>query len=139
MISFSTIEIKFVLQNKLEVKNWVKSVLDQEGRKAGDLTYIFCSDEYLGIINKKYLKHNTLTDIITFDYSEGGKLSGDILISIERVKENAATFKISFEKELGRVMVHGILHLVGYKDKTKVDKEQMRKKEDFYLVSFPIL
>ena len=78
-------------------------------------------------------------DIITFDYSEGGKLSGDILISIERVKENAATFKISFEKELGRVMVHGILHLVGYKDKTKVDKEQMRKKEDFYLVSFPIL
>jgi rRNA maturation RNase YbeY len=139
MISFSTAEIEFNLKNKLKVKVWVKSILEAEKKKAGDITYIFCNDDYLGSMNEKYLKHDTLTDIITFDYSEKGILSGDIFISIERVKENADTFKSGFDAELGRVMAHGVLHLSGYKDKTADDKKEMRSKEDFYLSSFPNL
>ena len=137
MISFSTVETDYILKNKLKVKNWVKSILEIEGKKAGDITYVFCNDEYLLGMNEKYLKHNTLTDIITFDYSEKGKLSGDIFISIERVKENAGSFKTTLDQELGRVMAHGVLHLSGYKDKSPEDKKMMRSKEDFYLASFP--
>ena len=133
MISFSTVETAYNLKNKLKVRNWVKSILESEGKKVGDITYVFCNDEYLGSMNEKYLKHNTLTDIITFDYSEKGKLSGDIFISIERVKENAAGLKLSFMEELQRVMIHGVLHLMGYKDKTKAEKLQMRQKEDYSL------
>jgi len=139
MISFSNIEIKFVLQSKLEIRTWVKTVLEKEGKQVGDITYIFCSDEYLSLINKKYLNHSTYTDIITFDYSEEGKVSGDIMVSIERVRDNAKKYKIAFETELGRVMAHGLLHLAGYKDKTKGEKEIMTTKEDSYLASFPIL
>jgi probable rRNA maturation factor len=139
MISFSTAEIEFNLKNKLKVKAWVKYILEAEKKVAGDITYIFCNDDFLGSMNEKYLKHDTLTDIITFDYSEKGILSGDIFISIERVKENAESFKTGFDAELGRVMAHGVLHLSGYKDKTAADKKEMRSKEDFYLSSFPNL
>ena len=139
MLSFSTIENTYSLKNKLKVKSWVKSILEAEGKSAGDITYIFCNDEYLLGLNEKYLQHDTLTDIITFDYSEGGKLSGDVFISIERVKENAESYSTIFNKELGRVMAHGVLHLAGYKDKTAKDKKVMRSKEDLYLSSYPNL
>lgn len=139
MISFSTVETAYNLRNKLKVRNWIKAILETEGKSAGDITYVFCNDEYLGSMNEKYLKHNTLTDIITFDYSEKGKLSGDIFISIERVKENAGSFNTTLNQELGRVMAHGVLHLSGYKDKTPDDKKMMKSKEDFYLASFPNL
>ena len=137
MISFSSVDIAYNLKNKFKVKNWVKSILETEGKSAGDITYVFCNDEYLLGINEKYLKHDTLTDIITFDYSEKGKLSGDIFISIERVKENTGSFNTTLNQELGRVMAHGVLHLSGYKDKSPEDKKMMRSKEDFYLTSFP--
>lgn len=139
MISFTSVEINYILKNKLKVRSWVKSLLIQEGKTAGDITYIFCKDEYLGSMNTKYLNHHTLTDIITFDYSEKGKLSGDIFISVERVKENAANYNTTFNQEIGRVMAHGVLHLSGYKDKTAEDKTVMRSKEDHYLSTFPNL
>ncbi len=139
MISFSTVETNYNLKNKLKVKNWVKSILETESKSSGDITYVFCNDEYLLGMNEKYLKHDTLTDIITFDYSENGKLSGDIFISIERVIENSVSFNTTSNQELGRVMAHGILHLSGYKDKNPDDKRMMRSKEDFYLTSFPNL
>ena len=139
MISFSKFETTYNLKNKLKVRNWVKSILETERKQAGDITYVFCNDEYLGSMNEKYLKHNTLTDIITFDYSEKGKLSGDIFISIERVTENAGSFNTTLNQELGRVMAHGILHLSGNKDKTPEDKKMMRSKEDLYLSTFPNL
>ena len=139
MINFSALETTYNLMNKLKVRNWVKSILDTEGKVAGDITYVFCNDEYLGVMNEKYLKHKTLTDIITFDYSEKGRLSGDIFISIERVAENAGSFGTTLNQELGRVMAHGVLHLSGYKDKTPEDKKMMRGKEDIYLSTFPNL
>ena len=139
MISFSVAETNYNLKNKLKVRSWVKSILETEGKTAGEITYVFCNDEYLGGMNEKYLKHNTLTDIITFDYSEKGRLSGDIFISIERVAENAGSFGTTLNQELGRVMAHGVLHLSGYKDKTPEDKKMMRSKEDFYLATFPNL
>jgi rRNA maturation RNase YbeY len=137
MISFTSVETKFSLKNKRKVQNWIKSILEAESKKAGDITYVFCTDTYLGEMNEKYLKHHTLTDIITFDYSEKGILAGDICISIERVRENSTLFKTSFSGELGRVMAHGVLHLCGYKDKTEEEKKQMRAKEDFYLSTNP--
>jgi rRNA maturation RNase YbeY len=137
MISFSTVDLKYILQNKLKIKNWVKYILEKESKWAGDITYVFCTDDYLLSMNEKYLKHDTLTDIITFDYSEKDNLSGDIFISIDRVKENAGSYKTTFNQELGRVMAHGVLHLAGYKDKTTEDKKVMKSKEDFYLTSFP--
>ncbi len=137
MISFSTVDINFNLQNKLKIKSWVKTISDTEGKKAGDITYVFCTDDFLFSMNEKYLKHDTLTDIITFDYSEKGTLSGDIFISVERVKDNAESFRTTFSLELGRVMAHGVLHLAGYKDKSSEDKKVMKSKEDFYLASFP--
>lgn len=111
-------------------------VASAEKKNFGTLNYIFCNDAHLLQINREYLKHDTYTDIITFDYSEKKIISGDIFISIERVTENAEKFKQPFEIELQRVMVHGILHLIGYNDKSSQEKETMRAKEDFYLKRF---
>lgn len=133
MIAFLTEDITFELKEKLKHKAWLKDVAKAEGFKIGELNYIFCSDAYLLDINQKYLGHDTLTDIVTFDNSENPKMiEGDIFISIERVRENAIKFD-TVPSELKRVMVHGLLHLVGYKDKDKVQKELMRNKENEHL------
>jgi rRNA maturation RNase YbeY len=133
MIAFLTEDIKFELKEKLKHKAWLKSAAKAEGFKIGELNYIFCSDAYLLDINQKYLGHDTLTDIVTFDNSEDPKIiDGDIFISIERVSENAIKFDTA-TSELKRVMVHGLLHLAGYKDKDKGQKELMTIKENEHL------
>jgi probable rRNA maturation factor len=143
MINFFTQDIKFSLKNKTKVRSWLTAVAKKEGAEIAELNYIFCSDNYLLALNKKHLNHNTLTDIITFDTSPlssrrgaGGEVFGDIFISIERVTENAEKFNVSRDHELHRVMVHGLLHLLGYKDKKTADKAEMTGKEDFYLKRF---
>lgn len=133
MITFLTEDITFGLKEKLKHKAWLKDVAKAEGFTIGELNYIFCSDAYLLDINQKYLSHDTLTDIVTFDNSEDPKMiEGDIFISIERVRENAIKFDTK-DSELKRVMVHGLLHLAGYKDKDKAQKELMRNKENEHL------
>jgi rRNA maturation RNase YbeY len=133
-ISFNTENIKFSLTRRKFFKHWILETIKNEKQNCGEINFIFCDDEFLLNINKEYLNHSTLTDIITFDYSEKTDIiSGDIFISIERITENAKKFKVLFETELSRVMIHGILHLIGYKDKSKSDKAQMTKKEDYYL------
>lgn len=112
---------------------WIKTTIISEEKIAGDISFIFCSDAYLLEVNKQYLDHDYFTDIITFDYVEGGIISGDIFISCDRVKENAVEFKTGFDNELSRIIIHGVLHLLGYKDKNKKDKLLMTEKEDFYL------
>ncbi len=111
----------------------IEALIFNENKKDGELSFIFCSDEYLLKMNNDYLKHNFYTDVITFDYTEGDIISGDIFISIDRVKENAEKYNVSFENELQRVMIHGVLHLVGYNDKTEEEQKQMREKESQYL------
>lgn len=118
-----------IVEEKVHAK-WVSEIIGTEARAVGQIDYIFCDDAYLLAMNQKYLEHDTLTDIITFDYAEGDLVSGDIFISIERVRENASIFNVEFEKELLRVMAHGILHLLGYGDKEKDEALVMRKKED---------
>ena len=130
MISFQNQSISFKLKNKTKLKLWIKTIVDKEKYALGALNYIFCSDDELLEINIKHLNHNTFTDIITFDYTENKKISSDIFISIDRVIENSKKFDTTFENELHRVMIHGVLHLCGYKDKTKPDAELMRKKEN---------
>lgn len=129
-ISFSNDGITFNLKRKSELKTWIKLIIEKEKFLLGNLNYVFTSDESLLKINIDYLKHNTYTDIITFNYNEGKKVNGDIFISIDRVKDNAEKFNVSFEEELHRVIIHGVLHLCGYKDKSKVDAALMRKKEN---------
>ena len=129
-------EIKFKLQQKRTIKNWLIEVAIQEKKKIGDLNIIFYNNKQLLEINKQYLNHETLTDIITFDYSESELLIGDIFISVERVKENAQKFNVSFEEELRRVMAHGILHLCGYKDKNNNEKKLMKQKEEEALLLY---
>ena len=131
MIEFQYFETEFVC--KENNSKWLKEVINNENKKLGEIVFIFSNDNYLMKNNIKFLKHDTLTDIITFDYSVGDIISGDVLISIDRVKENAKTYKVSFLNELDRVMVHGLLHLLGYKDKTKKERKIMTSKEDFYL------
>jgi rRNA maturation RNase YbeY len=131
-------ETDFLLENTESFIRWIKNIISEENKKLGDLNYIFCDDKYLLEKNIKYLDHDTLTDIITFSYCEGDVISSDIMISVERVMENSSIFENSFLEELNRVMVHGILHLVGYNDKTKEEKEIMRKKEDYYVNKFVI-
>ncbi len=136
MIQFCTEDITFSLKEKLKHKAWLNEVAKQEGKKILELSYVFCSDEYLLKINQEYLNHDTLTDIVTFDNSEDPKkIEGDIFISIERVKENGEKLGTS-ATELERVMVHGLLHLLGYKDKKKEDKALMTEKEDFYIKQY---
>ena len=131
-IHFFSEEIKFNLPDKQNRKNWLKKITLDENFKIGELNYIFCSDEYLYQINVDYLEHHTYTDIITFDNSEEeGKIEGDIFISIDRVRENAANHQQTENTELSRVISHGLFHLMGYKDKSKEQSELMRSKEDF--------
>ena len=129
MISFNY-QVDFKLLNKARIKKWLSEVIVSEEKREGDINYIFCDDYYLLQINQQYLNHDTLTDIISFDYSVGNELHGDIFISTERVRENAIDFNVVFEEELKRVMVHGILHYCGYKDKTEEEEFLMRQKEN---------
>ena len=129
-VSFTSENIPFLIKNKQALKDWIKRVALKEQKQIGTINYVFVSDEALLKMNEDYLKHNTYTDIITFDYTEDKKINGDIFISIDRVAENANTFNVSFNNELHRVIIHGVLHLCGYKDKKKADAELMRKKEN---------
>jgi probable rRNA maturation factor len=133
MISFSSEESGFSLKKRTVLKNWINDVIIKSKRKPGEISFIFCSDDQLLTINQQYLNHDTYTDIITFDYSKEDikqPVSGDIFISVDRIKENAEKYSKSFEDELHRVIIHGILHLLGYKDKTKAAKEEMTKQEN---------
>lgn len=132
MISFNS-ETNFSLVNDDDVAFWLRNCLLEEEKKEGEINYIFCDDNYLAEKNIKYLKHNTLTDIISFDYTMGRIIAGDVFISVERVLENAQEYGVGFDDELHRVMIHGILHFCGYKDKIKEEKQLMRSKEDYYL------
>lgn len=133
MIRYFNEDIKFVLKQKLLNNRWLKTVAGSEMRRIGDINIIFCSDNYILDVNMKYLEHDYFTDIITFDYCEKGILSGDLFISIDSVRENASFYGTDFEDELNRVMVHGILHLIGYDDHSENDIAQMRAKENYYL------
>ena len=135
MIAFEHLETEEITEIN-QNKKWLNQVISNEAKVEGDITYIFCNDDYLLEKNIRFLKHNTLTDVITFDYCEGNSVSGDIFISIERVKENSEVFKVDFLTELNRVMVHGLLHLLGYKDKTERESNLMRKKENYYLSKY---
>ena len=132
MISFNY-ETKFQLKKEPIISDWISQVIDTEGYKQGNINYVFCEDAYLHKLNIEFLSHDSFTDIISFDESIGKIINGDIFISIERVKENAAKYNTTFLDELCRVMVHGVLHYCGYKDKTDNETEAMRKKENFYL------
>ncbi len=132
-ITFNTEDITFTLKNKTLLKRWIISVIQKKKRKTGNIAFVFCSDDYLLNINKQYLNHDAYTDIVTFDYSKEDlkqSISGDIFISVDRVKENAIKFSKSFDEELHRVIIHGVLHLLGYADKTKSAKAEMTKQED---------
>ncbi|MEO0045175.1 MAG: Endoribonuclease YbeY [Bacteroidota bacterium] len=137
MISFNY-ESDFILDNESVYIDWLSKVIISELKNEGEINYIFCDDDYLLELNQQYLEHDTLTDIISFDYSIGNELHGDIFISIERVLENASDFNVSFEDELKRVMVHGILHYCGYKDKSKQDEKLMRDKEEEKMKMFHV-
>lgn len=126
-------ENNFILKNKRKRKKWINNTIINENTKLGNINYIFCSDEQLLKINIEYLNHDFYTDIITFDYRENDIISGDIFISIDRIKENSNINKSNFEEELNRVLVHGILHIIGYKDKSIEDSKLMREKENYYL------
>ena len=129
-IYFSSENIKFDLRGKLKVNKWITDLIKAQNKKVGDISYLFCDDAYLIGVNRTYLDHDTYTDIITFDYVEDDTISGDILISVERVKENAQLFNTTFDQELHRVIIHGVLHLLGQGDKTETEAAQMRKKEE---------
>ncbi|MEK8178989.1 rRNA maturation RNase YbeY [Flavobacterium buctense] len=137
MISFNY-ESDFNLDNESVYADWLSKVISSEIKNEGEINYIFCDDDYLLEINQQYLNHDTLTDIISFDYSIGNELHGDIFISVERVRENAQDFKVSFEDELKRVMVHGVLHYCGYKDKSDADEQIMRDKEEEKMKMFHV-
>lgn len=133
MVRYYCEDIKFLFKNKLANNRWLKLVAGSEIKTLGDISIIFCSDNYILDVNIKYLHHDYFTDVITFDYCEGDKLSGDLFISIDSVRENAVEFGTEFDEELHRVIVHGLLHLIGYDDHTPEDQKVMRAKEDYYL------
>ncbi len=132
MIEFNTTNA-FEIENPTAISSWLQKVVNEENKEVGELNYIFCDDEYLHKMNVEFLDHDTLTDVISFDYTEGIVVSGDVYISTERVAENATEFDVSFADELHRVMVHGVLHYCGYKDKSDEDIGVMRAKENYYL------
>lgn len=132
MINFNY-ETDFLLSNEDAICLWISNVISEEGCTLEEISYVFCDDNYLHKINVEFLQHDDLTDIISFDYSIGKHIQGDIFISVERVADNAKDFNVSFEEELHRVIVHGVLHYCGYKDKTDVDANLMREKENHYI------
>lgn len=132
-IKFFNEQIDFLPENPQVLQKWITSVIESKRFDAGTINYIFCTDEYLLILNQRYLNHDTYTDIITFDYTVDKVISGDIFISVDRVKDNAANYKKTFENELQRVMIHGILHLCGQEDKSESDNVEMHTQEDLYL------
>lgn len=135
-ITFQKQEIQFKLTDSLKVKSWIKRIIELEKKKQGQINFVFTSDEQVLQTNIQFLNHNTYTDIITFDDCDGNTINGDIVISVERVQENAGKFAVNFEEELKRVIIHGVLHLCGYKDKTKKQAEEIRKKENWALKKF---
>jgi len=132
-ISFLSEGISFDVDNQEELIRWISETIIHENKILGELSYIFCSDEFLYQMNLEYLNHDTYTDIITFNYCEEKTISGDIFISIDRIKENSIEYNTSFENEMNRVIIHGVLHLIGYNDKTDEQQNEMTVKEDFYL------
>ncbi len=132
MISFNY-ETDLQLDNEDQLSQWISETIASEGFSEGEINYIFCDDAYLLDLNIEFLDHDTLTDIISFDYTLGKLINGDIYISVERVRENAKDFDVSFENEVSRVMIHGILHYCGYKDKSESEAAEMRSKENYYL------
>ncbi len=137
MINFNY-ETEFTLDNEQAFADWLSAVIVSENKNEGEINYIFCDDEYLHKINVEYLNHDTLTDIISFDYTVGNELNGDIFVSVERVDDNAKDFNVSFIEELKRVLAHGILHYCGYKDKSDSEAELMRSKEDEKIAMFHV-
>jgi rRNA maturation RNase YbeY len=132
-IKYFAEDVSFPRIKRRLTTGWIKKTIESEGKFTGDISFIFCSDDYLLDVNRKFLQHDYFTDIITFDYVDNNKISGDIFISVDRVKENSAKFSKTFENELYRILIHGILHLLGYKDKEIWDKLLMTEKEDYYL------
>ena len=137
MINFHY-ETQFELPNEAQIEQWISKVIASENKREGEINYIFCDDAYLHKLNVEFLQHDTLTDIISFDNSVGNELHGDIFISIERVEENAKEYLVTFDEELKRVMVHGVLHYCGFKDKTEADQSIMTAKEDEKLQMFHV-
>mgnify|MGYP000146081638 CR=1 FL=1 len=137
MISFNY-EMEFELQNEDQFSEWISRVIFSENKKEGDINYIFCDDDFILDINQKYLEHDYYTDIISFDYSVGNELHGDIFISVDRVRENAEDFNVSFDDELKRVIIHGVLHYCGYKDKSELEERAMRAKEEEKMAMFHV-
>ena len=133
MISYYFEDTDFIFRGKTLNNRWLRLVAESEIRKIGDISIIFCSDNYILDVNQKYLQHDYFTDIITFDYCEGDRISGDLFISVDSVRENAIEYGTDFKEELNRVIVHGILHLIGYDDHNDDDIRQMRSKENYYL------
>ena len=129
-------ETSFSLKDEKKISVWIEHISSLEGFTIGEINYIFCDDIYLNSINKEFLNHDSFTDIISFDYTLGQQLNGDIYISTERVLDNAETYSVAFEIELCRVMIHGVLHYMGYKDKSIEDKNEMRKKENTCLLLY---
>ncbi len=133
MVSYYTQDTNFNFKGRLLNNRWLKMVAESELKRLGDISIIFCSDNYILDVNMKYLQHDYFTDIITFDYCEGDRLSGDLFISVDSVRENATFYGTEFDNELNRVIVHGLLHLIGYDDHTEEDQKTMRAKENYYL------
>lgn len=126
-------DLPYRLTQKSEIRNWLVTAVEDHQREVREVNYIFCSDHYLHQINKRFLRHDDFTDIITFDYAEDHRLRADVYISIERARENAATYNVSVPDEVHRLLIHGLLHLLGYADKSPTEQENMRQKEDYYL------
>ena len=139
MISYYNEDIVFRFKGRALNNRWLRMVAESEIRRVGDLSIIFCSDNYILDVNMRYLQHDYFTDIITFDYCEGNVLSGDLFISVDSVRENASFYGVEFADELNRVIVHGLLHLIGYDDHTEEDIAVMRAKENYYLSQRPLV
>ena len=140
MVNYNTENVRFPNFKRRETTAWIRRVAATYGRKVGEIGYLFCDDEHILEVNRQYLEHDYYTDIITFDYCEGGnRLSGDLFISVDTVRENAAFYGVEFADELNRVIVHGLLHLIGYDDHTEEDRAVMRAKENYYLSQRPLV